>query len=393
MLSVIKLRLIRLRDDYLVFVLVTAMALGLTAIFGTSMGQYQPKILIVDEDRSSFSRMFADEMQERGGFLFQKSDYPGAVKAVEAGSVLASLVIKEGFAEDIQKGNRISLGMMKLKDDLDILTLEQLASDTASKMVESQRIAHITAEFIGAYQGAAGKQAIAAQAYDKVMEQWKYRNPMAVTAETMEAKDDQPYDNRKHFMIGFSLFFSMYTMVFGIGTILYDKQYKTWQRMLVSPVSRTAILGGSMVTAYLIGAIQLGVLILAGKYLFGMDWGKSLAGVLTVSGAFVFAVTGLGLFLSGVVKTHAQLAAITPVVLTSTAMLGGCMWPLEIVNSKVLLALANLTPQKWAMQGLERIAGYGQGFDAAIWPTLVLIAMGLVYFIAGIKLLNLETNR
>jgi ABC-2 type transport system permease protein len=145
-----------------------------------------------------------------------------------------------------------------------------------------------------------------------------------------------------------------------------------------------------MLAAYLIGAVQLGVLIIAGKYLLGMDWGNSTAGVLLVSGAFVFAVTCLGLMLSGIVKTQSQLSAVTPVVLTSTAMLGGCMWPLEIVNSKIILFLANLTPQKWAIQGMERIASYGQGFEAAVLPSVVLLAMGIVFFIVGVRLVRIE---
>ncbi|MGE5629772.1 MAG: ABC transporter permease [Caulobacteraceae bacterium] len=142
--------------------------------------------------------------------------------------------------------------------------------------------------------------------------------------------------------------------------------------------------------AYLEGAIQFGVLIIAGKYLFGIDWGSSTAGILTVAAAFVFAVTYLGLMLSGLVKSFSQLSAVTPVVLTSTAMLGGCMWPLDIVNSKVILFMANLTPQKWAMQGMERIASYGQGFEAAILPAAVLLGMGAVFFAVGVKLVRFE---
>jgi ABC-2 type transport system permease protein len=114
---------------------------------------------------------------------------------------------------------------------------------------------------------------------------------------------------------------------------------------------------------------------LAGKYLLGVDWGNSMPGVLMVAAAFVFTVTSMGLLLSGVVKTHAQLSSITPVVLTSTSMLGGCAWPLEIVNNKLLLLLAELTPQKWAIQGMENIASKGMGFEAAVFPTLVLLAI------------------
>jgi ABC-2 type transport system permease protein len=222
------------------------------------------------------------------------------------------------------------------------------------------------------------------------MDAWKYKKPMEVSGAIVETGADSGFDNRKHSMIGFSIFFSMYTMVFGIGTILNDRQYKTWQRMLISPVSKASILGGSMVVAYITGAIQIGVLILGGRYLLGIDWGSSMSGILMVAAAFVFTVTSMGLMLSGVVKTHAQLSAVTPVVLTSTSMLGGCMWPLEIVNNKLLLFLAELTPQKWAIQGMESIASKGMGFSAAVFPTIVLIAMGVLFFAVGVKIMKFE---
>jgi ABC-2 type transport system permease protein len=223
------------------------------------------------------------------------------------------------------------------------------------------------------------------------MDYWKFKNPISVSSKDVSTGVNSGYDGLKHSMIGFTIFFSMYTMVFAIGTILNDKQYKTWERMLISPVSKTSILGGSMVVAYLTGAVQIGVLILCAKYVMKIDWGNSMSGVLMVCAAFVFAVTSLGLMLSGFIKTQAQLGSLAPIVLTSTSMLGGCMWPLEIVNNKALLFLAELTPQKWAIQGIESIASKGMGFNAAILPTAVLIVMGLVYFAIGIKNLDKET--
>lgn len=146
-----------------------------------------------------------------------------------------------------------------------------------------------------------------------------------------------------------------------------------------------------MIVAYITGAVQMGVLILSGKYLIGIDWGNSMAGVLLVSATFIFAVTSLGLMMTGFIKTQAQLGSIAPIVLTSTAMLGGCMWPLEIVNNKVLLLLAELTPQKWAMQGIESIASSGMGFEAAILPSIVLSIMGIAFFTIGAFSLNKQS--
>lgn len=390
MLSIIKLRLLRLKDDVLVFVLMTGMALVLTAVFGISFNTYRPEIMIVDEDKSNYSEMLIDELKTNNSFNFVVTDMNEASKSVQGGNVSVAMVVYDGFEESLISGSEVSLGFIKIKDDTMILTLQQAVTSIASKMAGAVKVADITSDYISSQDNMTDTEAVRAKTYAGVMDSWKYKNPMNVISTIAHTKNQSGYDGMKHTMIGFTLFFSMYTMVFSIGTILSDKQYKTWERMLISPVSKTSILGGSMVVAYLAGVVQMGVLILCGNYLLGVDWGNSMSGVLMVAAAFIFAVTSLGLMMSGFVKTQAQLGAIVPVVLTSTSMLGGCMWPLDIVNNKALLFLAELTPQKWAMQGIEGIASKGMGFEAAVFPTIVLMGMGAVFFIAGVKVLKTE---
>ncbi|MDW5299413.1 MAG: ABC transporter permease [Sedimentibacter sp.] len=390
MISIIKLRLLRLKDDVKVLVLMTAMAFGLTAVFGVSFNSYRPTVLIVDEDKSTYSENLIQELKSSKTFNFIETDYTNASKEVEEGKTLVALLINKGFGSNIEAGSDVTLGFIKIKDDTMILTLQETVNSIVLKMAGGIRIADVTADFIHSQLPVANKQEVKLSAYEKVMESWKYKNPMKVTSTVANTSNESGYDGMKHSMIGFTLFFSMYTMVFSIGTILSDKHYKTWQRMLISPVSKASILGGSMVVAYLVGSVQICVLILAGKYLLGVDWGNSIPGVLLVSAAFVFTVTSLGLMISGFVKTQAQLGSMVPVILTSTSMLGGCMWPLEIVNNKALLLLAELTPQKWAMQGINNIASRGMGFEAAIVPTVVLLLMGIVFFAVGVKVLKYE---
>lgn len=390
MLSIIKLRLLRLKDDVLVFVLMTGMALVLTAVFGISFNTYRPEIMIVDEDKSNYSEMLIDELKTNNSFNFVVTDMDEASKSVQGGNVSVAMVVYDGFEESLISGSEVSLGFIKIKDDTMILTLQQAVTSIASKMAGAVKVADITSDYISSQDNMTDTEAVRAKTYAGVMDSWKYKNPMNVISTIAHTKNQSGYDGMKHTMIGFTLFFSMYTMVFSIGTILSDKQYKTWERMLISPVSKTSILGGSMVVAYLAGVVQMGVLILCGNYLLGVDWGNSMSGVLMVAAAFIFAVTSLGLMMSGFVKTQAQLGAIVPVVLTSTSMLGGCMWPLDIVNNKALLFLAELTPQKWAMQGIEGIASKGMGFEEAVFPTIVLMGMGAVFFIAGVRTLKTE---
>lgn len=384
MLSIIKLRILRLKDDVAVFVLMTAMALGLTAVFGMSFNGYRPGVLIVDEEGSSYSQNLIREISKNNSYNFVETDIDDAAKKVEEGKVIVAIIIKNGFGEQILNGKNISVQFMKIKDDALILSLQQDVSRIILKMSGGFRIADITANYIQSLKPESDLGNLKRDAYENVMNSWKFKNPIEVNTTIFNSSSGSGYDGMMHSMIGFTIFFSMYTMVFSISTILSDKQYKTWQRMIMSPVSKSSILGGTMVVSYFTGAIQLLVLIAGGKLLFDIDWGNSTAGIIMVSAAFVFAVTCLGLMLSNVVKTQAQLGSLAPVILTSTSMLGGCMWPLEIVNNKILLFLAELTPQKWAMQGLENIASKGMSFEAAILPTLVLLGMGAIYFSFGV---------
>jgi ABC-2 type transport system permease protein len=385
MLSIVKLRLLSLRDNYMVFLVMTAMALGFTAVFGISFNTYRPSVIIVDEDNTPYSAEFIEELKQNQIFKFVDSDKENAIAGVEEGKILAALIIDEGFHDDIEQGNEIKIGQIKIKDDKYLLTLQETVRGIIVKMAGSERISKVTANFVSLQKPGADKEKIKSAAYESVMDSWKFKKPLKVTSTMANTRIQSGYDSMKQSMIGFTVFFSMYTMVFSIGTILSDKRYKTWERMLISPVSMSSILSGTMVVSFLVGMIQMSVLILGGRYLFGIDWGNSLAGIIMITTVFVFTITSFGLLLSAIVKTEAQLGAVAPVVLTSTSMLGGTMWPLEIVNNKLLLFLAELTPQKWAMQGMLNIAAKGMGFESAILPSIVLLLMGMIYFTIGVK--------
>jgi len=385
MLSIVKLRLLSLKDNYIVFLIMTAMALGFTAVFGISFNTYKPSVIIVDEDNTQYSKEFMEELKLNKAFKFIDSDKENAFMQVEEGKASLALVINEGFHDGIENGNEVSLGQIKIKDDTIILSLQESVRGIVAKMAGGKRISTVTADFVSSQVPSADKEKIKISVYENFMDSWKFKNPMKITSTVADTNIKSGYDSMKQTMIGFSIFFSMYTMVFSIGTILSDKRHKTWERMLISRVQISSILGGTMAVSYLVGIIQMSVLIFGGIYLFGIDWGSSLAGIMMIAAVFVFTITSLGLMMSGIVKTEAQLGAVTPVVLTSTSMLGGTMWPLEIVNNKILLFLAELTPQKWAMQGMVNIASKGMGFEAAVMPSVVLLAMGIIFFTIGVK--------
>jgi linearmycin/streptolysin S transport system permease protein len=116
-------------------------------------------------------------------------------------------------------------------------------------------------------------------------------------------------------------------------------------------------------------ALSLGqalLIVVVGTVMFGVSWGNPVAAAALI-GMWSLVGTGAGMVSGTIFRTSEQAGAIGPAVGIAFGMLGGCMWPLEIVPESVRLA-AHFTPHAWAVDawvtllsrggGLVDIAGY-----------------------------------
>ena len=143
----------------------------------------------------------------------------------------------------------------------------------------------------------------------------------------------------------------LFVFVTAIGTsalVIQSRLERIYARALAAPITVTHIVGGEAL-AYLGVTLLQSALILGVGTLFGVHWGDPLAAGALV---FVFALvgTGAGMFCGGLFRTTEQATSVGPVVGIGMGMLGGCMWPLEIVPP-VMRTLGHLTPHGWAVDG------------------------------------------
>lgn len=375
---ILKLRLLKLRESYLIIIVMTVMSLVLTFAFGGMSGNvsYTPGLLLVDEADNSFSEEIIDTIERAGHYKTLVISYDAAVEAVANSDYFAAVIIDESFGltEKLEEG----ISVMALKDDVEIMTLQSNLASILTRMMQKERLASLGSFIFSQIPTVDAKlqEDNIKVSYDK---QWLYRKPIDV--ESISSGDSGAREaNTKNVIIGFAIMFSAYTMVFGIGDILTDKQEYTWHRMMVSPLKKHHVLLGYSIVTIIVGILQLTIIFFLGQFLFDVTWGEGILGMLVIILSYVFALTCMGLLLSTFVKTPSQLSAFTPIILTSFAMLGGCLWPLEIVTSKVLLALANITPHKWAMEAMTNFTIKGQPLSSSLNSILVLIAMGILSY-------------
>ncbi|GAB2568744.1 ABC transporter permease [Gracilibacillus alcaliphilus] len=196
------------------------------------------------------------------------------------------------------------------------------------------------------------------------------------------------YNNQLQALFGMTLFFAIYTIVFSLGEVAEEKQRGSWDRLILSPVRKWQVYLGHLLFAFFIGMLQISVVFLMFELFFDFTIGRNWPAVLLICACYTLAIVALGMLLTGLVKKSSQLSAVVPIISVSMAMLGGAYWPLEVVNSRVLLVIAEVIPVKHAMEALKGITMYGHGLTDLTQPLAVLLLMSVLCMGIGVNVME-----
>ena len=192
-----------------------------------------------------------------------------------------------------------------------------------------------------------------------------------------EDTSQQSFSWLKYIAPSLAILFLMFSLSLAARTILVERTMGTLPRMLVSPSSRASVLGGKMLGNFLIGLVQMGVLILANAALFGLNWGNPLAvALLTI--CLVAAVTAWGLVEAAIAKNPSQANAIGFATNLTFAALGGTFAPRSNYPSW-MITLGAITPNAWGTESYFKLM-YGGGVQDILPALLALVVMALLLF-------------
>ncbi|WP_147533215.1 ABC transporter permease [Bacillus marasmi] len=188
--------------------------------------------------------------------------------------------------------------------------------------------------------------------------------------------------------IGFAIMFMMFGLSGAASEILDEKHNGTWSRLFISPATKLEISLGYLGSYFILGWIQFGMLMLAMKLMFDIEWGN-LGYLIPFASLVILCVVGFGLMISGLVKTKQQAMALSAVLITSTCMLGGVYWSLDLVP-EFMRKISLVVPQSWAMSGFEEIISGSLHSGTLIKDTLVLLGFTIVFFLIGLRLIKYD---
>jgi len=181
----------------------------------------------------------------------------------------------------------------------------------------------------------------------------------------------------------------MMTLIYGAVFLTLERRSGMLRRQATAPLSRRQVFLGKLLGRLLIALAQIVVLVVAGRFLFGVSWGSSPSGLALLLLAYAAAVGSLSTLLGATLRTPEQASAVGWILAMVMAALGGCWWPAELMPDW-MRTFSHILPTAWAMDGFHGLITFGHGLNAVLLPSAALFGFAALFGAAGAKLLRFD---
>jgi ABC-2 type transport system permease protein len=357
--AMLKKEFIQMRRDRLTLAMMLGIPALQLALFGYAIQtevRHLPTI-VLDESRSAESRQFIHALLNTGNF-----DLHGFVqgrdeieRVLGRGDARAAVVIPPDFERDIKRGRTATA---------------QVIVDAADPLASNAAIAG------AGLAGATRSQALGAArgirpAIEVRVRPWY--NPAVRSAVYIVPG-----------IVGVLLTITM--IVIASIALVRERERGTLEQLVVTPIGKTSLLLGKIVPFLLVGYVQITVILLLGRVLFGVPVRGSIPQLYLAALPFIVASLAVGLFISTLVGTQAQAMQLGFFFLLPNILLSGFMFPREAMPD-VAQWIGAALPLTYFLKILRGILLRGVGLEA-LWKeaavlagfATVLIAMSVARF-------------
>lgn len=180
------------------------------------------------------------------------------------------------------------------------------------------------------------------------------------------------------------MYLLMNLLIFGGSTLAWERRSGVLKRMSLYPLPRGALVAGKVYGLMLLAAVEIVFLLLSGRFLFGVQLGDHLGGVLVVLLIYAWVAASLGVLVGALVRAEDKVVGLCVLASIVMAALGGCWWPLEIVPGWAR-TIAFCLPTGWGMEALHQMITFGSGLAGASTAIGVLLLFGTAANLAAAR--------
>lgn len=390
MVAALQLRLVARSKAMLAVVLIIPIVFTLmiggfiSGIPGPGTGRSYP-IAVVDEDHSFVAAKLVQALAAEPSLRLVAPPAGGLKKLFADKRIDSAVVIPVGYQAAVAAGSQPEVQLVVPPGSNMQVGVGPVVRRYAVTTAQDFLLAEATA-------GGAGKAdpAAVAAAYDQVARERQTTSITVADTPVRRPGAGLPAGTLSmgEYSLGFTVTFVMMLVFMMAGSILVERRQGTWGRLLTAPISRASLMTGYLISFFVAGMTQFALLTVFTTFFFRVHWGPLLP-LVTLAAAFVLAAAGAGLFLASIVKTSEQQNTLGVLFVTSTSMLGGVYWSLDLVGD-TMRRIGYLTPQAWAMDGFREVVLRNASWGHLVWPLAVLLLYAVIFMTAGLLRVRYE---
>ncbi len=209
---------------------------------------------------------------------------------------------------------------------------------------------------------------------------------MNLDSRTIYASGYTTLDLFAPYLLGIIAF--VFVFIFTGVTFLRERSFGTFERLLVSPLTRSEMIVGYMLGFSVFAIIQSAIILAFAIFVLKVKIAGDIYAVVLLQLLLTVVSVNLGIFCSSFARNELQAVQFIPLLILPQVFLDGMLWPISTLPD-YLQAIAYLMPLTYANDALQNIMvrGYGLG---SVW---VDIAVLLGFAVVMIALSALSLNK
>ena len=320
-------------------------------------------VAVWDQDRNFFSNAVKDRLARQGKLFIVDVDSEGGIKdALRAGRARLGLIIPKGFAERLADNKQTTF---RLFVDGSMPTLAQAGMYGASVLTSEEATEALTLDDPDNPLPPARKPPI------KIAQEILY-NP--------ELRDSD------FFLPGtIGIVIMVVVLVLSAG-LVREKEQATIEQLLVTPITRFALITGKMIPYGMIAAFDFVVVSLLARFVFNLPF-RSVIPVACLAVLFILALLMVGAFISTISQTQLQANFMAVFLIVPSVLMSGFVFPIEAIPGW-LQPVAYSLPMTYFVDGIRGLTLKGTTMIDE-WRNF----LALFTFMAGFTILSLARFR
>jgi ABC-2 type transport system permease protein len=183
---------------------------------------------------------------------------------------------------------------------------------------------------------------------------------------------------------GFGVTFLLIGMMLGIALTLFDERdWGTLKRLQVSGAPLSGLLLGKLFARFIVGIVQMALLLAVGWALFGITLGHHPFALIIPTIGISFAAAALGLLVASLARAHDSVMPLGVTISMAMAAIGGCWWPLDF-EPAWMREFARWMPTTWTMQAFNDLMIRNQPPSATFLPLVATLGIGMIFLCIGL---------